>query len=253
MDYKTFTKAITAYKAGNFTPLQEIIYSVDKIDLTEWYNLSDLMLEQRAFNMPVGDYYIEGTLNIFHEALLKADRKEGKLSFDKKVAIGLLAEEAGDFSNFLNLYIKNAVGKHDYTLSSTFIGINTGQPGKLWNDFFYIFLEAFDTDDFNDQAIHNIATNVNKIFDLDKKQHKSIMKAIEFPHYPQGNVLEQMLDYVINFDKYPTPKQSLNLKGKNQENTMKCKKIANILQKVELEKELAKTEKVEFKNKPNKI
>ncbi len=257
MEYKNFTKAITAYKAGNSNPLEEIIHCAKEIDSSEWYYLGELIQEQKAFNIPIGDYYMIGTLGIFQEALSKIDPKSGRISFDKKTSINLLAEDPGEFSGFLSNYVDKAVRQHDYDLCSTLLGLNTGKPEKIWESFFNNFLDSFELDDFEDKGVKNIAVNVNHVIDIEKSQHKKIMKAIEFDVYPEGNIFEQMLNYVIDFDKYLLPKNNLNRMGRNEEYMIKCKKIANILQKVELENELAHKDNNGHMNinkiKPNKV
>jgi hypothetical protein len=239
MDEKNFNKAINAYKVGNFAPLKEFISNVEELDGSQWYFISDLMLEERVFNMPMGSNYIYGTLPIFIEALEKTSKENGKLDLSKKFGAMVLAEEPENFNKFMDLYNSKVITKTSYTLSSTLLSINTGKIDNFWENFFLNYLDSFLLEEFDDQQVYNITTNTNKIFDLDKSQHKCIARAIESDsHYPFGKVMQQMLTYVIEFDKFTIPRAKLNRLGRNEHTLLMCKKIATIIEKVELEIEL---------------
>lgn len=238
MSNQIFEQSIKEYKKENFSLLEEYISSISKVDSYQWYYLLDLMQEQKVMNMPSGDFYITGTLTIFLEGLKKANKKDGILSFGKKVSMNFLAEEHDKFSEFLDLYVKKTMDECSYTLSYVFLGLNTGRTDKLWESFFNNFLDSLELDNFQDNEILNITKNINKVFDMDKSQHIKIMKAIEFESYPSENVLEEFLNYVNNFEKVILPRFDINNLGKNEDHEIKCKQFANILQKVNLENEL---------------
>jgi hypothetical protein len=239
MDEKIFNRAINAYKVGNYEPLKEVIFNMKKLDGYQWYSVSDLMLEERVFNMPMGSSYISGTLPIFIEALEKASKEDGRLDLSKKFGAMVLAEEPKEFNKFMNLYNSKAITKTSYTLSSTLLSINTGKVDKFWESFFLNYLDSFLLEEFNDKQVYNIAINTNKIFDLDKSQHKCIARSIEADsHYPVSKVMQQILTYVIDFDNYTIPRARLNKLGRNEDRLMMCKRFASIIEKVELEMEL---------------
>jgi len=239
MNDKEFVKAINAYKVGNYKPLENLVSTTDKVDGCEWYSIIELIQEQRAFNLPIGSHFIPKTLNIFIEALKKVSNEDGRLDISQRIGTNVLAEDPEIFSEFLNLYVNKAITKTSYPITSTLLSINTGKVDKLWENFFFNYIDYIYLDELNDKQVYNIANNTNKIFDLDKGQHKSIAKAIEFDtHYPAGEVLQQILNYVIDFDKYIIPRAKLNKHGRNEERIESCKRFSNIIGKVELEIEL---------------
>lgn len=249
MDEKIFNRAISAYKVGNSEPLKEIISNQKEISGDEWSTILGLMLEERVFNMPMGSHYISGTLPIFKEALEKADYKNEncRVNFNKKFGASVLAEEPKVFNEFMNAYVSK--GLLSTSLSSSLLSIHPEKKEFLWESFFNNYLDSFSLDEFTDKQVHNIAANTNKIFDLDKSQHKNIARAIEFDSsYPDGDVLQQMLTYVIDFDKFAIPRTNLKRFGRNEDRLAMCKKFAKILEKVELGIELENS-KVQNANK----
>lgn len=249
MDNKIFNRAINAYKVGNAEPLNELIPTMKELDGYEWYSVFELMQEERVFNMPMGSHYISETLPIFIQALEKANKEHGRLDSNKKFGMAVLAEEPEIFNQFINLYVYKAITKTSYTLSSSLLSIDSGKKEGFWEGFFLNYLESFTLEEFSDKQVHNIATNTNKIFDLDKSQHKNIAKYIECDtNYPTGKVVQNILDYVINFDKISVPQSKINRMGRTEDKIEMCKKFFNILEKVDLEIELEES-KIQLSNK----
>lgn len=247
MDEKIFNRAVNAYKVGNTEPLKEFISNAEEIRGSNWSSIFNLMQEEIVFNMPMGSAYIPGTLSIFKEALEKADYKTGALNAENKFGTSVLAEDPEVFNEFINLYVSKVL--LPTSLSSSLLAIEPEKKEIFWQSFFNNYLESLSLSDFTDKEVYNIAANTNKIFDLDKSQHKYIARAIEFDsNYPIGEVLQQALTYVIDFDNFPPPKTNIKKFGRNEDTLIKCKKFANILEKVNLEIEL-ETSKTKAENK----
>lgn len=237
MDEKIFNRAVNAYKVGNIEPLKEFVSNAEEIRGSDWSSIFNLMQEEIVFNMPMGSLYIRGTLPIFTEALEKADYKTGALNADNKFGLSVLAEDQDVFNEFINLYVSKVL--LPTSLSSSLLSIDPEKKEVFWSSFFNNYLESLSLSEFTDKEVYNVAANTNKIFDLDKSQHKNIGRAIEFDsHYPEGEVFEQVLAYVNEFDRFAMPRTNLKKFGRNDDSLIKCKKIANILEKVSLEMEL---------------
>jgi hypothetical protein len=247
MDEKIFNRAISAYKVGNTEPLKEAISNKKEISGDEWYFLLGLMQEEIVFNMAMGSPYIPGTLPLFKEALEKADYNNDRLDSDKKFGVSVLAEDPKVFDEFMSVYVSKVL--LPTSLSSSLLSIHPNKKEVFWESFFNNYLDSFSLEEFTDKQVHNIAANTNKIFDLDTSQHKNIGRAIEFDsEYPKGEVFEQILAYVIEFDRFAIPRTNIKRFGRNDDRLAMCKKFANILEKVELEIELENS-KVQNANK----
>jgi hypothetical protein len=229
MNDKIFNRAINAYKVGNIEPLKEFVSNAEEIRGSDWSYIFNLMQEEIVFNMPMGSLYIRGTLPIFTEALEKADYKTGALNAENKFGLSVLAEQPEVFNEFINLYASKVL--LPTSLSSSLLAIHPDKKEIFWSSFFNNYLESLSLSDFTDKEVYNIAANTNKIFDLDKTQHKYIARAIEFDsNYPIGEVLQQALTYVIDFDNFAPPRTNIKKFGRNEDTLIKCKKFANVLE-----------------------
>lgn len=256
MNDQQFALAIKEYKDGNPDLLKEFVSSVKKIDPYQWYSLLDLMQEQKKFNMRIGDSYITGSLEIFTEALLKANKKNGSLAIEKRISFNMLAEDPLLFNEFVDVYKKKAMDSNSYTLTSTFLSLNTGFSYKFWESVYGNLIDDFDSEKYSDKEAYNIIKNINKIFDLDKSQHFQIIKTLEMDTYPTGQVMQKIFDYSINEDLSASKNKMLHNEeylSEYPDRLLEIKRLATIVKKFTLEEEL-KNNSQENSSKPkNKI
>jgi len=246
---KKLKKAIEEYKLGNPEEFKYWVKSVKEIDTIQWNHIYDLLTEKKILRIAQKDFYLEGTLKYFTQALIKTHIKCEKLNLSKeRFAIGVLSEEQEDFKEFIKIYSSKIfkfysnqilLNYDSYTLSSL-VGLYTISPEKFWSSFYSIFLYKMGLENLSDRQIMNIIKNSNACLDLDFSQHHVVTKAIEHLTYPTGRAMEEILKYANEFDKYILPLNKLDHFGRNEENIQQVKNILLTINKIKLEDKLKK-------------
>ena len=244
---RNFNEAYHEYKTENPYDLIEWINSVKKVNGMEWFYLMELMIDIKTINIRMGDFYIKDTIDIFQQGLEKTSLKEGKISFDRRLGVGILSENPEKFRKFMDLYKEKA--NHTMPWVSVLLNWQTHKAEFFWEKFHDDIVK--DMKSVKEGCLLNFMENVNLIFDLDKSQHKNIQNFIEFDKsYPTGNTLENILIYSINFSNYILPRHPLNQYGRNDKTILSLKEIETTINKEKLAVELNNS-KTKQENKEN--
>lgn len=240
-----FNQALLKYeKEKDSSFLSSWISKKKKIDAFEWYHMAQIIQEPNRFmNMPGSSSFIEGTVDIFIQAVSKVDVKTGKISLDKSLSYKFLAQESEEVKDFLNSYKKTA--QPNLPWAQNLLGWNLSNEEKFWTHFILNVLEGIEYFSPNEKV--NYIKNTNWIFAQDAAFHNRLARYVEYPQYPHEHFMKSVVEYAAQYDKYIIPKNNLQRWGLDEDKLFQCKQWLNVFQTSELAEQLEEKSSTKIK------